>query len=1464
MENQITLNGIKNILLKDCVHPLDSSCFLQLLFLEILEKSYIQKRMISSASFQAFLNGNIKINKDGNRSYANFKTTRILKEKLLCKDIMQLEQNETFHRMAYNLEQILVQSSVPDWHIAIQNALSSLTAENTYYPAFYEALKLLQQKKKEARALAAMVALAIFQETLPEIFPWLQPSAERNTSPVIRTATYSSSNLTNKIRQTAMQMLNTAAEEQGRMLAFRSVKHKIDMPDVGNILSTALGVQNNHIHSMLVKNEDNTSESLHSLFAAPPYNNIMLTGVGGSGKTFMLLDLGESLLQNDSPLIPVYIPLNLLNRNSIGDQCNPIVHYFSQCLGEKKPTISADLLHWMKTEQQSILFFLLDGYNEITSEIAKNNLILEIKAMKRLFPAARFLITSRNNLSECFSTGRELPFFCKQVNPLQDTHIKLFLKRQFGKQKAEQEWRQLISTKFIDILRNPMALAMYAYTLQNDSLLNVPLPYPKPETIGELIGNFIEQVKRTPTLNGSPAEQEQTEYTMQILYYISYCMARSGSFRMDAFSIRSTLEDAISFYRQLPNCKMSPNFTTQFWDVEKKMGFLIYPQHADQDYRFYHQNFRDYFYANFLLGILQTALRFHTDYQQTQEAKKLICHFFSEPIPNEILQFLGEVTLERLYLPGENQMQDGKRSLLERALQILRGVPADGKTRIAIDQLITAAKRTRHQNLSTFCFDGLDLQSVNLNGVRLYDIGCGRLNTASFLDTHLTEYTFQPLGHSAAVHTFCTIGDTLLSISGSGIWCYHTPTQQFRFAASYDGTFVTGSTYTASHKLLLTGDKNGRLCFWQYTEQPNGTLSFQMLPERTLYLQNAIQQIVIDETQDCCFAAVKNMGIWRIPLCKPDSRTFVAYTEAQKGHRKYKIALVKQFLIFSCGKTLYRIPTDAAGFQAKQTTVFLPITAGLPESEVAYIYDFKSILHFHQTCFLINLRGKHTSVILLSTPNGCFDIQRKQHTDQFSGFNDIILSPESSKFCICNKIYGNREACITEVQLPVTGKDFVCKPYYGNQNFEIETACYLNPDEIMLSSLDRSLQIINTCTESIRYHFLGYDAGIHALFPVSETALYTSSYDGTLHHLSRDWLTGKWHCVQSIPAHRNWVYQVKYFMLGETELLASCSHDHTIRIWNAQTEACICTILMPYLVHSIGLFSDGTIVGVTKNGILGLYAIDLQKNCASELDQQDLRNLPHFQRCRKLCTIQKEDGTKELFLLIWTTEHHSAVYRITKTKEQMLQLTKYCSTDELTNTNVILRDMDETNLPGKHIHCALFCGSQYQQFQSNFFILQTEDGLQYLYQAEEDTEINILRQDALDNYNGVTSGTFFRYQGKLYAAAATYSYLLLIFAVHDVTNARLVARCVHDTPLLDVKAAGNLLFAAGANGKVFQWELHTLLPEQAEPIILHCQEENVIFENISGFYMNHVRFSQSQKDWNASFQKKIEQYAENT
>ena len=74
------------------------------------------------------------------------------------------------------------------------------------------------------------------------------------------------------------------------------------------------------------------------------------------------------------------------------------------------------------------------------------------------------------------------------------------------------------------------------------------------------------------------------------------------------------------------------------------------------------------------------------------------------------------------------------------------------------------------------------------------------------------------------------------------------------------------------------------------------------------------------------------------------------------------------------------------------------------------------------------------------------------------------------------------------------------------------------------------------------------------------------------------------------------------------------------------------------------------------------------------------------------------------------------------------------------------------------------------------------------------------------------------------------------------------------------------LLAAGANGKVFQWNLAQLLPvsDTEKPLIFHSQPENVIFENISGFFMNHVRFADSHTDWSEDFRKKIEQYAENS
>lgn len=909
MEQELTLHTLKPLLLQSDAENCSDALFLKKLFYHIVDESVIQKKLIckSASSLKAFMQGNRRRNRQQKRTYANYHGTELLKKTFQLEDRDQLFQNETLHQLAYNIDTMMAEAKISDWRAVQISIFKMLNEKMVYGSDMLNDIKELYRQNKISRIIAVVVLIAIFQETISDVFCWLTPKNLGEMVPAIQKA--------------AIQMLHQAAEEQGRMLAFHSVSHKIDMPGIGNLLSTALGVQNHHIDSILVENEQNNCESLRMLFSNPPYPNIMLTGTGGAGKTFLLLDLGESLLRENSSLIPIYIPLNLLNYNTIGKQESPILHHFYQILSEEKQLPYEQFLSMLQAESDVFLFFLLDGYNEISSETAKNQLLLEIKEMKRKYPAIRFLITSRNNLADCFSTGGELPFLCKRVNPLQDTQIQDFFKQLFGTERAEQEWQTLTHSNCMDILRSPMALAMYAYTLKKDVIPTAPLPHRLPETTGELICNFIEQVKRTPTLNGTPEEREQTNFAMQTLYYIAYCMTRNGSFRMDEFSMRNTVQDAIAFYKTYSPHPMPDTFAAAFWEIEHKMGFLIEPQHADQDFRFYHQNFRDYFYANFLLEIIQTAIWMQQYSTPSQSAGQLLCRFFSEPIPEEILQFLGESTLERLYLPGQPRMNNPQGSLLEQALQILSELPANSAVQKSIEQLIFTVKQTRHQNLSTFHFNGLHLETVNLNGTRLYDFQCNTLHTADFSGSFLNAYTFQPLGHSAAVHTFCTIQNNVLSISGSGIWCYNNRTRQFRFLSAYNGTYVSTSVSVPQHRLLLIGDKNGNLSFWSVSFQDK-LLSIQQQPERTISLNNTIQHLLYDAAQDCCFAAIKGKGIWRIPLLHPENRKFVPYPEHCRNFRKYRLAAVEGVLIFSCGKTLYQIPMHAETFCSEQNEIF--------------------------------------------------------------------------------------------------------------------------------------------------------------------------------------------------------------------------------------------------------------------------------------------------------------------------------------------------------------------------------------------------------------------------------------------------------------------------------------------------------------------------------------------------------------
>ena len=171
--------------------------------------------------------------------------------------------------------------------------------------------------------------------------------------------------------------------------------------------------------------------------------------------------------------------------------------------------------------KETTVLFLLDGYNEITLSESKMNIISEIKELNRDFKSVSFIITSRNDISECFSTGGSLPFQCKRVNPLNDESIKEYLDCVLCEIDSDRLWETIIGTKFIDILRSPMALAMYRYILdsnENISSLNLNLPYDSPETLGELIGDFVAQIQQTPCLQNETIARNDINQTMLILY----------------------------------------------------------------------------------------------------------------------------------------------------------------------------------------------------------------------------------------------------------------------------------------------------------------------------------------------------------------------------------------------------------------------------------------------------------------------------------------------------------------------------------------------------------------------------------------------------------------------------------------------------------------------------------------------------------------------------------------------------------------------------------------------------------------------------------------------------------------------------------------------------------------------------------------------------------------------------------
>lgn len=105
---------------------------------------------------------------------------------------------------------------------------------------------------------------------------------------------------------------------------------------------------------------------------------------------------------------------------------------------------------------------------------------------------------------------------------------------------------------------------------------------------------------------------------------------------------------------------------------------------------FFHQDFRDYFCARFLIGLLDLS-------------KEEITQTFKNKLPNDVLLLMSEIIGEYRYMPDFNNNQEND-SRVQRTLRKFEGKLTSDEA-IAVSQLIEVVRLGRNDELGMFDFD---------------------------------------------------------------------------------------------------------------------------------------------------------------------------------------------------------------------------------------------------------------------------------------------------------------------------------------------------------------------------------------------------------------------------------------------------------------------------------------------------------------------------------------------------------------------------------------------------------------------------------------------------------------------------------------------------------------------------------------------------------------------------------------
>ncbi len=478
----------------------------------------------------------------------------------------------------------------------------------------------------------------------------------------------------------------------------------------------------------------------------------VLKGEGGMGKTVSLVRLWQEYTSPGDYVagtpVPVFIQLNEINHwqkevngsRFIADQINR--YYLNNPVSEKELLL---LIKNPISDEGSVVpavIMLLDGFNEITVEEKRRELLLELLDIMENCAGVQIVVTSRYDMRATMNWGH---FYLLELVGLGKEQIDQYLGKwglsPLSKSGEEGEHR------LHRLLQNPMMLTIYAASCEVVNEYGVSSLYDfkqRAETPGELLWNFMEAQVVKYVQHSIQEERQKYFYKFllkMLLPALGYEMEKVGQFQFTGDELDVIVEHYLKRFCQVDFLRTFREYRghATAWSIDDcgsddvfgkleivikilsgEMSMLVKEGHS---YRFLHQDFRDFFAAVHILNEVGMGL------SQDEVAEVLTGGMISF-YPR---RYMGEIEGEHYCMPyleeGKGwQIKSNESTLLARALKKCRG-HFTAPYAYAMTNILESWKQLRGE------WSGLDLTCLDLSKVLINGTVCSRFYKKTYLAT---------------------------------------------------------------------------------------------------------------------------------------------------------------------------------------------------------------------------------------------------------------------------------------------------------------------------------------------------------------------------------------------------------------------------------------------------------------------------------------------------------------------------------------------------------------------------------------------------------------------------------------------------------------------------------------------------------------------------------------------------------